>query len=66
MSLPTQGETYAKILDHLIKLQEEAAMMAHLVSANDDRRLAMQWLTVSDYFKKMQHALTGLASGRLN
>lgn len=66
MSVPTSGETYAKILEHLIKLQEETSMMAHLAAANDDRELANQWLLVSENFKKMQRSLTSLAMRGMN
>lgn len=62
MSVPTQGETYAKIIEYLIKLQEESAMMAHLASANDERTLSNAWLKVSENFRKMQHSLTQLAT----
>lgn len=62
VTVPTQGETYSKILHYLIKLQEESATMAHLAAANDDRSLANAWLNVSENFKKMQHSLTQLAT----
>jgi len=65
MSIPTQGETYARLLEYLRKAQEEAAMMAHLLQANDSTRLALAWLAVSENMKKMQHHLTILAQGRL-
>jgi hypothetical protein len=65
MTVPTQGETYSKIMEYLRKLQEETAMMAHLTAAQDDRILANQWLIISDNFKKMQHQFTILAQGRL-
>lgn len=66
MSVPTQGETYAKIIEYLRKLQEETAMMAHLIAAQDDRSLAISWLQVSENFKKMQHSLTELAKKGMN
>lgn len=66
MRVPTTGETYAKLMEHVRKAQEESAMMAHLVNANDDRELAKQWLVVSEGFKKMQHSLTLLATGRMH
>jgi hypothetical protein len=66
MSIPTEGETYSKILAHLIKLQEETATMSHLLHANDRKDLAMAWMAVSENFKKMQQRLTHLAMGRLN
>lgn len=66
MTPPTTGETYSKILEHLRLLQEESAMMAHLLQANDHTGLAIAWLAVSDNFKKMQHQLTKLAMGGMN
>lgn len=66
MSIPTQGETYSRILEHLQLLQEETAMMAHLLQANDSTKLALSWLAVSENFKKMQYQLTQLAMGRMN
>jgi hypothetical protein len=66
MNIPTEGETYAKILAHLIKLQEETATMSHLLHANDRKDLAMAWMAVSENLKKMQRTLTTLAMGKLN
>jgi hypothetical protein len=65
MSVPTQGEAYSKLMEHLRQAQEEAATLAHLANANDDRKLAQGWLTVSENFKKMQHAVTTLAMRRM-
>jgi hypothetical protein len=65
VSIPTEGETYAKIMEYLRKLQEETAMMAHLLKANDKTRLALAWLAMSEKFKQMQHQFTILAQGRL-
>jgi hypothetical protein len=65
MGIPTEGETYAKIIEYLRKLQEETAMMAHLVKANDKTELALSWLAVSENIRKMQHSLTQLAMGRM-
>ena len=66
MTPPTQGETYAKIIEYLRKLQEETSMMAHLIAAQDDKTRAIQWLAVSENFKKMQHSLTELATKGMN
>lgn len=66
MGIPTQGETYSRLMEHLRKAQEESAMMAHLLQANDSTRLAIQWLAVSENFKRMQDQLTKLAMGRMN
>jgi hypothetical protein len=61
MIVPTQGETYAKMMEHLRLAQECAAMMAHLTNANDDRRIAHLWIKVSEGFRNMQHHITELA-----
>jgi hypothetical protein len=62
MSVPTQGEAYSKLMEYLRLAQEEAATLAHLANANDDRKLALSWLAVSENFKKMQHSITTLAT----
>lgn len=62
MSVPTQSETFSKLIEHIVKAQEESAMMSHLAMANDDRQLGESWLKVSENFKKMQHTLTLLAT----
>ena len=66
MSIPTTGETYSKLMEYLRKSEEEAAMMSHLVRAQGDTELANSWLKVSENFKKMQHSLTLLATGRMH
>jgi len=67
MSVPTTGETYSKLMEHLRQAQECSAMLAHLHRAQDNKpELARQWLAVSEGFKKMQYSLTQLAMGRLS
>lgn len=66
MSVPTIGEQYSQLMEHLRLAEENAAMIAHLHHAQDRRGWAVQWLKVSEGFKKMQHTLTELAMGRLN
>ena len=68
MTVPTHGETYAKLIENLRYAQENAAMLAHLRRAEGDdkgRILANGWLVVSEALKLMQHQVTGLAQGRL-
>ena len=62
MSVPTQGEAYSKLMEYLRLAQEEAATLAHLANANDDRKLALGWLKVSENFKNMQHTITRIAT----
>lgn len=67
-TVPTVGETYAKLMEHLRLAQEDAAMLAHLRSAEDDdkgRIIGHGWLTVSEALKLMQHNVIKLAQGRL-
>jgi hypothetical protein len=61
MGLPTKSEKYAEIIEHLIRCQEAAAMIAHLVR-DDDRLHAQGWLAVSEMFKRTQHQITELAT----
>lgn len=66
MSVPTQGETFSQLMEHIRKAQEAAAMLAHLHNAQDpNNRMALQWLAVSENFKKMQHTLTQLAMRKM-
>jgi phosphoribosyl 1,2-cyclic phosphodiesterase len=66
MTLPTEGDTYSQLMEHLRKAQEAAAILAHLHKANDHHRTALSWLAVSEQFKKMQYTLTQLAMGKMN
>ena len=67
MSVPTRGETFSKLLEHLRLAQEDAAMMAHLENADRSGGggpayvLAKGWLNVSEQLKKMQHLVTEFA-----
>lgn len=65
MSVPTVGETYSQMMEHVRKAQENAAMMAHLLNAEGKTNRGIQWLAVSENLKKMQDLLIKLATGRL-
>ena len=68
MSVPTHGETYSQLMEHLRKAQEASAMLAHLTRAQGgarDNALANGWLSISELFKKLQHQVTEMATGRL-
>lgn len=68
MSIPTVGEEYAKLIEHLRLAQEDAARMAHLRNAEGDAKgmlMGRAWLAVSENLKRMQHVVTQLAMGRL-
>ena len=66
MSVPTTGEAYSQLMEHLRLAQEAAAMLAHLHKANDKHETSRRWLLVSENFKKMQYTLTQLATRALN
>jgi hypothetical protein len=61
MSIPTTGETFAKLIEHLRLAQEDCAMMAHLLNAEGTNHLGKQWLLISEMLKKAQYNITHLA-----
>ena len=61
MSIPTKGETFAKLIEHLRRAQEDAAMMAHLIR-DDDKLIAQGWVAISEMLKKTVHNVTKLAT----
>jgi len=65
MSIPTTGETFAKLLETVRMAEEHSAMMAHLVNAQGDSELAKSWLIISEKFKHMQNPIIKLAQGRM-
>lgn len=65
MSIPTEGEEYAKLIEYIRKAQESAAMLAHLCKANDKSVAARGWLVISEQMKRMQRVVTQIASGKL-
>lgn len=65
MSLPTESETFAKLLEHLRKAQEEAATLGHLCADNEPTR-SHGWLGISELLKKMTHQVTKLAMRKWN
>lgn len=67
MSLPTQGEEFAKLIEHLRLAQEAAAMLAHLTNSHNVRAttLGQGWLAVSENLKKMQHIVTKMAVSKM-
>jgi hypothetical protein len=64
MSVPTPGETFAKLIEYLRLAQEASAMLAHL-TRDDDKLQAQGWLAVSEMLKKTQWNVTSLAKRRM-
>lgn len=68
MSVPTRGETFAKLIEHMRKAQEDAAMMAHLhnTEGNDmDKALARGWLGITELIDRMIYQITELAKNKM-
>jgi hypothetical protein len=61
MSIPTKGEEFTKLIEHLRLGQESAAMIAHL-HRDDSKAMAMGWLAVSEGLKQMQQHVIKLAT----
>lgn len=66
MSVPTQGDSFSKLIEFIRLAQEESAMLAHLAQANDDTSLGISWLAVSENFRRMREQVTKLATTRMN
>lgn len=61
MSIPTKGEEFAKLIEHLRYAQENASMLAHL-HRDDSKLMAQGWLAVSEMLKLTQRNITLLAT----
>lgn len=61
MTVPTQGEEFARLIEFIRKAQESSATLSHLASANDDKLLAQGWMAVSEMFKLTSRNVTKLA-----
>jgi len=64
MSIPTKGEEFAKLIEHLVKAQECAAMIAHL-TRDEDKLHAQGWIAVSEMLKLTKIKVTDLARRRM-
>lgn len=65
MTVPTEGDEFAKLTFHLRMAQEAAAMIAHLRNANDDRQSARNWLNISEGLKKFIQSVTVMAMRKM-
>ena len=61
MGVPTTGETFAKLLEHLRLAEEDAAMMGHLVADEDPLR-QQGWYKVSEMLRLTVENVTKLAT----
>lgn len=69
MSVPTQGEVFARMVERLRMVQEDAATLAHLTrsmsGSSKDRATADGWIAVSEMMKRVVYQVTQLAQGKL-
>jgi len=61
MSIPSKGEKFTELIEHLRKAQEAAAMLGHL-HADEDSLLSQGWLAISEMLKLTVHNVTKLAT----
>lgn len=65
MSIPTKGDEFAKLIEHIRKAEEHAAMLSHLY-ADESRMKQKSWLQVSELMKRMAVTVTDIATKGLN
>jgi len=65
MSIPTQGEEFSKIIEHLRKAQESMAMIAHL-ERDEHPIVARGWLAWSEQMGNIVLMVTKFAKRGLN
>jgi hypothetical protein len=65
MSIPTEGEIFSQLLEHIRKAQEAAAMLGHLTRDNDKVK-AQGWLAISEMFKLTVKNVTKLAMRKMH
>lgn len=69
MTVPTQGEEFAKFIENITKAQESAYMLSHLARAmsgsSKDNAIADGWFSVGELLKRMNYQVTQLAQGHL-
>jgi len=66
LSNPTEGECFARLIEHLRKAQEECAMLSHLTGSNDHKAAARGWLAVSEQLRVTQRVVTTIAKGKFH
>lgn len=69
MSVPTQGEEYAKFIEYIRLAQESAYTLGHLAksmsSNSKDRAIGDGWISVGELLKRVNYQVAMLAQGKL-
>lgn len=66
MSIPTEGETFSKVIEYIRKAQEETATLSHLTGLNGHAAAAQGWLAVSEQLKVMQRVIIQIAKRKMS
>ena len=61
MTLPTKGEKFAELIEHLRLAEEAAAVLGHL-HADEDKTMSHGWLGVSQLLNRTVKTVTDLAT----
>ena len=59
--LPSEGETYGRLIECLRIAQEQSAMLSHLTGLNGATAASRGWLIISEQLKAMNRHVTMLA-----
>lgn len=68
MTVPTQGETLARLIELLKQAQENAYTMSHLTRAmggRKDNALADGWYSIGELLKRVNYQVIQIGQGKL-
>ena len=63
--LPTEGDTFTKLMDALRTAQDCAALLSHLTGLNGAAGTSYGWLQISERLKLTQQVVTSIAIGKM-
>lgn len=67
MTVPSSGETFAKLIHHIREAQSCAATMSHLEGLNQGNALIVKgWLGISELLGRLVIRITEIAAGKLH
>ena len=64
--VPSEGDTFAKLLEHLREAQDCAYTIGHLRKANDDKVTGQGWIAVGEMLKLTISNVTKLATAKMS
>lgn len=66
MGVPTSGEKFSELINHLREAQSVAATLGHLEKMNNQDLLAKGWFGVSEMMDVLVKKVTDLAMRKMN